>query len=108
MSQNVPPAWLRELQRPPRAVPPTATRPGPLLYDVYHRAIVSANAWERRRNELAALWREFLGTIPAPARAPVPQVLEEDLVQGVRRQLIRYETEVGLPVEAYLLEPADA
>ena len=41
-----------------------------------------------------------------PARPPVPKVLEEDVSDGVRRQLIRYEAEPGLPVEAYLLRPA--
>ncbi len=39
--------------------------------------------------------------------APAPQVIEEDVSEGVRRQLIRYEAEPGLPVEAYLLRPLE-
>src|SRR5207237_10344392 len=36
---------------------------------------------------------------------PAVTVLEEDRRDGVVRQLIRYEGEPGLPVEAYLLRP---
>jgi dienelactone hydrolase len=62
-------------------------------------------AWKHRRGQLEDSWRQFLGTIPHPAGAPVPNVLEEAVVEGVRRQLVRYEAEPGLPIEAYLLRP---
>jgi dienelactone hydrolase len=105
MPGNDPPAWLGELQRRPPSIPPSATHPAPLLFDEMHQPITSAKAWTAQRTSLAQLWRDFLGTIAIPNRPPVAQVLEED-APGVIRQLIRYEAEPGLPVEAYLLRPA--
>jgi len=37
---------------------------------------------------------------------PKLQVLKEDRPEGVIRQLVRYESEPGIPVEGYLLKPA--
>ncbi len=84
---------------------PDATRPAPLLFDDEHRPITTRPGWEERRDELTRRWRDFLGTIPAPRAAPTLTVLEEDRPEGVIRQLVRYEAEPGLPVEAYLLRP---
>ena len=106
MPPNAPPPWLAEVQRPPKAIPPGATRPAPLLFDGQHTPITTVKGWAGQRAHLVEIWQEFLGTIPVPAKPPVPQVLEEDVSDGVRRQLIRYEAEPGLPVEAYLLRPA--
>lgn len=100
------PAWLPEVQRAPSVVPESAPRPAPLLFDAEHRPITTREGWEARRDELAGRWRSFLGTIPAPRAAPVLSVLEEDRPEGVIRQLVRYEAEPGLPVEAYLLRPS--
>ncbi len=99
------PEWLAELQRPPARLPEDATRPAPLLFDDEHQPIETAAAWSRRRSELRHRWREFLGQIQAPRSAPKLTVIEEDRPQGVIRQLVRYEAEPGLPIEAYLLRP---
>jgi dienelactone hydrolase len=99
------PSWLDDVQSPPRAVPPDATRPAPLLFDGKNRPIVSRAAWDARRGELLERWRAFLGTISAPRNVPALEVLEEDRPDGVVRQLVRYEAERGLPVEGYLLRP---
>src|SRR5262245_57975145 len=105
MPEASPPPWLAEVQRPPSMIPQSATKPAPLLFDGMHRPIKTAEAWERRRAELAEQWTRFLGTIEAPRAAPVLTTLEEDRVDGVVRRLVRYEAEPGLPVEGYLLRP---
>jgi dienelactone hydrolase len=99
------PAWLDEVRRPPADVPRSANRPAPLLFDDRHQPITSASRWKAHREQIAGSWREFLGTIPAPRAVPAVTVLEEDRREGVVRQLIRYDGEPGLPVEAYLLRP---
>jgi dienelactone hydrolase len=70
-----------------------------------HQPITTVDGWNRRRNQLLASWRRFLGQIPAADKPPVHRVLEEDR-SDVVRQLIRYDSEPGLSVEAYLLRPA--
>ena len=52
-------------------------------------------------------WLEFLKPFEVERQGPPPlKVLFEDQPEGVVRQLVRYEVEPGLPVEAYLLKPA--
>lgn len=67
--------------------------------------------WEKRRPEIISKWIRLLGT-HASYRSkadPVPEVrfeiLEEETVESIRRILIRYTTEPGQKVEAYLLIP---
>jgi hypothetical protein len=99
------PDWLDEARRPPASIPPNTERPAPLLFDAQHRPITTREAWAARRDELARLWSDFLGgPIPAASGAKL-EVLEEDRPPGVIRQLVRYESEPGLPVEGYLLRP---
>lgn len=99
------PAWLPELQTPPRSIPATATKPAPLLFDGEHRPITTRDGWQARRRELEERWQAFLGQIPGSRAVPTLKVLQEDRPDGVVRQLVRYEAEAGLPVEAYLLRP---
>lgn len=99
------PVEILDLQRPPARLPENATRPAPLLFDGEHQPIESVEAWSKRREELRERWREFLGEIRAPRAAPKLTVIEEDRPEGVVRQLVRYEAEPGLPIEAYLLRP---
>ena len=99
--------WLRALQTPPAQLPADADKldADSLLRDDQHRPIVDRDAWLARRATIRARWLEFLGEIPKPAVAPKIQVLEEDRPENVVRQLIRYEAELGLPIEGYLLFP---
>lgn len=99
------PDWLGEAQTPPARVPGSATRPAPLLFDAEHRAIRTADAWARRREELRRAWRRFLGTVPGPRPDNSLEVLETDRPEGVVRRLVRYRAEAGLPVEGYWLVP---
>lgn len=99
------PELLQGLQRPPTRIPEDASKPSPLLFDDEHQPIKTVEAWSKRREELRRRWRAFLGEIPIPEEAPTLEVIEEDRPEGVIRQLIRYEAEPGLPIEAYLLRP---
>ena len=78
MIQIAPPDWLAEVQWPPKAVPRTATRPAPLLFDPEHRPITTVAAWVRRRTELRQAWQAFLGAIPGPRPANRLEVVDED------------------------------
>ncbi|MFO0890427.1 MAG: dienelactone hydrolase family protein [Isosphaeraceae bacterium] len=104
MTSGTAPAWLAEVQKAPRSIPASATRPAPLLFDRHHQPITTAEGWGRHRAALRDDWLRFLGTIPRPSSPPGFTVLEEDR-SDIIRQLIRYEAEPGLPVEAYLLRP---
>jgi dienelactone hydrolase len=99
------PPWLAEVRRPPESFPIKAERPALVLFDGMHRPIATRAAWEARREELGRLWTEFLGGPIARSRDRTLTVLEEDRPAGVVRQLVRYESEPGLPVEGYLLRP---
>lgn len=99
------PAWIDEVQRVPARIPDGATRPAPLLFDAENRPITGRAGWDARRLEIEGRWRSFLGSIPRIAEPPTFEILEEDRPDGAIRQLIRYEAEPGLPVEAYLLKP---
>jgi dienelactone hydrolase len=97
--------WLAEVQQPPGELPADAPTLPPLLIDADGRPIETLAAWQQRRQEIRRAWLEFLGPLELPAEAPRLEVLEEDTDAGVVRQLVRYESEPGLPVEGYLLKP---
>lgn len=99
--------WLADIQRPPAHLPADAPKLSPLLLDEDGRAIGSLDAWQRKRGKLRQWWLEFLKPLaPAQKGPPKLEVMEEDQPRGAVRQLVRYEVEPGLPVEAYLIKPA--
>jgi dienelactone hydrolase len=101
-------AWLAEIQRKPEKLPEDAPKLSELLRDARGEPITTREAWERRREEIAKWWLEFLGPMPAERKSPPKlEVIAEDKPDGVTRQLVRYEVEPGLATEAYLLKPAD-
>ncbi|MBN2474837.1 MAG: dienelactone hydrolase family protein [Pirellulales bacterium] len=106
-------SWLADVQRPPAPRPADAPRLGDLLIDDDGRKITTLDGWKRRRDTIRRRWHQFLGPLPRTRQGPPPwEVIAEDrpAVQeggGVVRQLIRYEVEPGLPVEAYLLKPSE-
>jgi hypothetical protein len=105
-AQNV--TWLSDVQQRP-ANPPTAGlgKLAPLLNDGQGRAITTREGWERQRQTLRAAWMKFLGPMPDPRPASKYEVLHTETDGKVRRELIRYECEPRLFVEAYLLRPTD-
>lgn len=103
-AEDVP--WLAEVQRPPERLPDDAPKLSPLLVDDAGRAITTLEGWQQRREAIRRWWLDFLGPLQvARQEAPELEVIEEDHAGGVVRQLVRYEVEPGLPVEAYLLKP---
>lgn len=98
--------WLAEVQTPPALLPPDVPLLKPLLVDQHGQPITTLAAWQERRKEIRAWWRDFLGEVkidrPSPPRL---EVLSEDRPDGAVRQLVRYEAEPGIPAEAYLLRP---
>lgn len=100
--------WLSAVQQPPERLPDDAPKLSPLLTDD-GRQITTLAEWQPKREKIRRFWLDFLGPLEVEREGPPPlDVLEEDRTDGVVRQLVRYEVEPGLPVEAYLLKPAQA
>jgi len=90
--------WVAEVQTPPASVPETKLSPllsGPITCDT----------WLAERPKLIAAWREFLGPMPDRPADTRWTVLRTDELPDVTRELIEYEGEPGLKVQAYLLRP---
>jgi len=101
--------WLADVQKPPERLPDDAPRLRPLLVDDAGQAITTLEGWQRKREQIRGWWLDFLGPVQVDRKGPPPfDVLVEDRPDGVVRQLVRYEVEPGLAVEAYLLKPARA
>jgi dienelactone hydrolase len=99
--------WLGEIQTPPRELPTNAPQLSDLLVTAAGQPITTLDGWKKRREELRRVWLEFLGPMPAERKqVPKLEVIEEDKLDGVVRQLVRYEVEPGLATEAYLCKPA--
>jgi dienelactone hydrolase len=102
--------WLKTFQEPPARVPPSSAPPPRILFDDHHQPIEIRDSWMRRKSDIQKRWRAFLGEIALPRSAPELRVLEEDRPDdgAILRQRVRYESEPGVPVEAYLLRPGRA
>jgi len=101
--------WLAEIQTPPAKLPAEAPMLAPLCREQDGTPIRRKADWLRRRPELLAKWNEFLGPMPAERReVPKLEVVEEDRLEGVIRQRVRYEVEPGIATEAYICKPAKA
>lgn len=97
--------WLDEIQSPVKQGAETQALPE--IVDAVGGKIQNLEDWEVRRSEIQKWWLDFLGPLPG-SRTAVPklEVLAEDRVGEVIRQLVRYEIEPGLESEGYLLKPA--
>lgn len=101
--------WLAEVQRAPDPLPADAPRLAPLLVDQAGTKITTLDQWQRKREAIGRGWLDFLGLWDRNPHAPPKlEALSEDRVDGVVRQLVRYEVEPGAATEAYLLKPAAA
>src|SRR4051812_22039550 len=98
--------WLAEVQRPPKTSLPDAEGLRPVLVTSDNTHITTLAQWKIERQRIRNRWLEFLGPMPAE-RPPLRLIVvrEDRLDDGGTRQLVRYESEVGRPVEGYLLRP---
>jgi dienelactone hydrolase len=97
--------WLHEVLEPRTASSPSRQL-RPVLIDRNGRAITTLDAWRRRRDELRRMWREVLGPLDVErTRPPRLEIIEEDRVDDVVRQRVRYPVEPDVPTEAYVLGP---
>lgn len=102
-------AWLNEVLQPPPTFS-TPSRPlAPLLVDKGGRAITTLAAWSRRRTDVEQLWSDTLGSLELPrVRTPAVEVIEEDRVDDILRQRVRYLSEPDVHTEAYVLRPRES
>lgn len=99
-------SWLAEVRQKPEQLPPNLPRLEPLLVDALGQPIRTLGAWNHRRRALRQWWLDFLTPLDVKReRAPRLEILAEDRLDTVVRQLVRYEVEPGVLVEAYLLKP---
>ena len=98
--------WLDAVQRPPAELPEKAPDLPLLLIGPSGAPIRSRLQWQAERQRIRRDWLQFLGPMPA-GRPPLElEVLREEKLEGALvRQLVRYNAEVGLRVEGYLLRP---
>jgi len=101
--------WLAEVQTPPADIgPKTATELSTILRDANGDQVTTVDGWRKRGGELRKWWSDYLGTISEDRKqVPTIEVIEEDRVEGVIRQRVRYEVEAGIFTEAYLLRPTE-
>lgn len=100
-------AWLAEIQTSPAKLPAEAPTLPPLCRIEDGTPITRKEDWLRRRPELLARWKEFLGPMPAERKkVPKLEVIEEDRPESVIRQLVRYQVEPDIVTEAYICRPA--
>jgi hypothetical protein len=93
--------WLADVQQPPAMLPTVALAP---LWPA-DAAPKSVADWQPRRTELRRQWLELLGPMPDRPASTTVTVLRTDRLPDVTRELIEYECEPGLRVQAYLLRP---
>ena len=98
--------WLPEVLKPPAGADVSSPLLTPLLVDADGHVIGTLKGWRKRRLELVRAWRRLLGTLEIKrAHPPRVEVIEEDLLDGILRQRVRYEVEPGAGTEAYVLRP---
>ena len=101
--------WLREVLEPPPNFPQPPRPLAPVLVDDSGRAIATLDAWRRRRDRLEQAWKDLLGSLEIERRQPPRlEVVAEDRVEDVVRQLVRYQVEPDVYTEAYVLTPRQA
>jgi dienelactone hydrolase len=100
-------AWLADVTRPPQKIPQPDRPLAPLLIDGNGQPLTTWKDWEAERKRIRQKWLDFLGPMPKER----PEIKLEILGQpdpnesGIKRHLVRYQTEAGEFVEGYLLRP---
>lgn len=96
--QDVP--WLAEIQTPPANIPAVELSP---LWPA--DVALTLETWSQQRRKLRQAWLDVLGPMPERPTSTDFRVLRTDKLANVTRQLIEYDCEPGLLVQAYLLRP---
>ena len=98
--------WLQEVLERPAGAGESSPSLTPLLVDADRHVIGTLKGWRKRRLELVRAWRQLLGTYEIKRKhRPHVDMIEDDLVDGIIRQRVRYEVEPGGGTEAYVLRP---
>ncbi len=92
--------WLAEVQKPPAEIADV-----PKLTSLLPPNAALAD-WRKQRKQLRKSWLRFLGTIHRKQIPPTTELLDEERMGSVVRQLVRYENQPNWPTEAYILKPA--
>ncbi|MBM4077345.1 MAG: hypothetical protein FJ267_17070, partial [Planctomycetes bacterium] len=102
-------AWLKEIQVPPsnKSAEPVGQFE-PLLISKNGQSITTLQEWTTKREQLRSAWMTFLGPMPRRPESVSFTVLKSETIAEGQRELIQYECEPGLMVEAYLLHPDPA
>ena len=101
--------WLQDVVKPPASLPAPPRPLAPIVVGADGRAITTLDAWRKRRSELTQAWRDLLGTLEVErGRPPRVEVIAEDHVDDVVRQLVRYRVEPDVVTEAYVLAQRQA
>lgn len=100
------PSWFEEALNIDRSNDNPLTSKDYLRLGVGKESLANLEAWCSAREELRNRWVEFLGMRKISVNhSRAVTVIREDTLQGVSRQLVEYESEVGEVVQAYLLQP---
>jgi len=101
--------WLAEVTK----VPDSVSKPEKPLQDLLANSFVNDNAqhiesweaWQRKRAQLIEVWKSDLGVMPDRPVDIGFIVKSTEALNWGSRELIEYECEQGIRVQAYLLRP---
>lgn len=77
----------------------------PVLQFYDGRPVRTSADWQKRREEILALWHKTLGPWPPLIERPAITYLEKEHTENFTRHKVRIEVAPGLTTEAYLLVP---
>ncbi|MDA0836113.1 MAG: dienelactone hydrolase family protein [Planctomycetota bacterium] len=96
-------SWLKDIQ--PRLADKPLEQFTSLLTTAEGKAITTVEEWEKQRTVVRRRWLEFLGPMPERKRELQLEVVGEERVGDVMRQLVEYDVEEGIRAPGYLLRP---
>lgn len=89
-------------------LPQSTPKLSPVLLDAGQNEIVSRDGWLKQREVIRKRWMNLIGELPTNRVALRTEVLGTATLAGFTRQHVKYQTEVGVYTEAYLLAPTNA